>query len=214
MQRVLAARGAVGRDGWRWALGRWPWCSARRSRHALVRGAPRPGSRACSRASTAAGQLIFLPFQATVIELAGWRDRDRHRRRRGRPGRRAGVCCSCATSRGRSDCVPYGADPRGADRSTSQHRGPATNPFRLTIDTLGRGCAAARLLVLLSWQLRRVRRHDRRPDQRAPDPGVGRARHPRGDRGRHARGCGLFDLVGTTFSGWLTDRIDARKLLV
>ena len=25
---------------------------------------------------------------------------------------------------------------------------------------------------------------------------------------------GLFDLVGTTFSGWLTDRIDARKLLV
>ena len=74
---------------------------------------------------------------------------------------------------------------------------------------------AARTKVFLA--ARRRLRHLRDLDERARRHPL----HPGRPRPRHAAddGCGLlalvgiFDIVGTVFSGWLTDRIDPRVLL-
>jgi sugar phosphate permease len=162
-------------------------------------------------ASTATGQLVFLPFQATVIELAGWRVAI---------GIVAGVAVLVAglvflfmrDQPWQVGLRPYGADPRepiGPPAST----GPATNPFRLTINTLGEGVrrrdfwllggsfavCGATTVGLISVHLIPA----------SVEHGI-----PEVTAAGMLAAMGLFDLVGTTLSGWLTDRIDARKLLV
>ena len=62
-------------------------------------------------------------------------------------------------------------------------------------------------------ELLHLRRDDERAHRHASDPGRDGSRHVERHRRQPARVIGVFDLVGTLCSGWLTDRYDPRRLL-
>jgi predicted MFS family arabinose efflux permease len=157
-------------------------------------------------ASTATGTLIFLPGLAALAEAGGWR-----------PVVLAVSACSFALIPIVLLLLPerpadIGITPYGADGAHQVAVGPARNPMRAAIDTL---LLAARRRVF--WLLFAtfficgfttnglVGTH---LIALCFDHGIPEVR---------AAGLlalmGLFDLLGTTASGWLTDRYDARKLL-
>ena len=157
-------------------------------------------------ASNATGQLIFLPVLAWIVEHYGWRYA---------AGTAAAVALVVvlplgaalhARPPGRPRLAPYGTtevQPAPAASRQPVQRAAAHARRRLALDVL---LAARR-------QLLHLRRVDERPDRHASDPGGGRPRLRRGRRGVAARDDRRLRHVGTTCSGWLTDRYDPRLLL-
>jgi sugar phosphate permease len=157
-------------------------------------------------AAGATGQLIFLPFQAAIIESAGWRVAVLIV---------SGVALCIAGlaaifMREKPDDVgltPYGGNVRNETLK------PQGNPFGLAVETLVQSArvkdfwllagsfaiCGATTVGLISVHLIPA----------SVDHGMTEVT---------AAGMlalmGAFDMVGTTLSGWLTDRIDPRKLLV
>ncbi len=161
-------------------------------------------------ASTATGQLIFLPQQAAIIEAAGWRTAVLLV---------AGVAIVVAVLVGlfmRDDPQKVGLQAYGSEEASLAPSGvgpPRGNPFAIAINTLIEGAkvrefwllagsfaiCGATTVGLISVHLIPASVEHGLPELTAAGM---------------LAAMGAFDLVGTTFSGWLTDRIDARKLLV
>jgi sugar phosphate permease len=163
-------------------------------------------------ASAATGQLVFLPEQAAIVEAAGWR---------------VAVLIVSAVAIGvtalvavfmRDDPKQSGLEPFGSESATNTT--PATvapnlggNPFALAARMLGEASrvrdfwllagsfaiCGATTVGLISVHL---------------IPASVEHGFPEVTAAGMLAAMGAFDLVGTTVSGWLTDRIDARKLLV
>jgi sugar phosphate permease len=159
-------------------------------------------------ASTATGQLLFLPLQATVVQVAGWRFA---------LAIVAGVAVGVALLVGllmRDDPRQVGLSPYGAEPDAPAAPRPTTagNPFRLTLAMLGHAggvrdfwllagsfaICGATTVGLISVHLIPASVEHGLPEVTAAGM---------------LAAMGVFDLVGTTVSGWLTDRVDARALL-
>ncbi len=161
-------------------------------------------------ASTATGQLIFLPEQAALVEAAGWRTA---------VVLVAAVALSVAALVAvlmRDDPRQKGLQPYGVEGESTPGSAavPARgNPFGLAVDTLVE-CAARRDFWLLAGSFAICG---------ATTVGL-IAVHLIPASVEHGltevtaagmlAAMGVFDLVGTTLSGWLSDRWDPRKLLV
>jgi sugar phosphate permease len=158
-------------------------------------------------ASTATGQLIFLPQQAAIVETAGWR---------------VAVLIVSVVALAvavlvaifmRDEPREVGVEPYGADQPISVDQPARGNPFALAVDTLVESarvkdfwllsgsfaiCGATTVGLIAVHLIPASVEHGL---DEVTAAGMLAA-------------MGAFDLVGTTLSGWLTDRIDARKLLV
>jgi sugar phosphate permease len=162
-------------------------------------------------ASTATGQLIFLPEQAAIVDAAGWRTA-------------VLVVCLVAVvvallvavfmrdDPAGSGLAPYGSDALPAARPT-QPPAARTNPFGLAIATLLDGARvrdfwllAGSFAVCGATTVGLIAVHLIPASVEHGLPEVTAA-------GMLAA-MGVFDLIGTTLSGWLSDRLDPRKLLV
>jgi sugar phosphate permease len=163
-------------------------------------------------ASTATGQLVFLPLQASIIEFAGWRTAVLLV---------AGVAITVAVIVGifmRDDprqvgLQAYGAGSEAEPVLTPRHGALSANPFKLAVQTLGDGLripdfwllsgsfaiCGATTVGLISVHLIPASVEHGLTEVTAASM---------------LAAMGVFDLVGTTASGWLSDRIDPRKLLV
>jgi sugar phosphate permease len=159
-------------------------------------------------ASVATGQLIFLPIQASIVETVGWRVA-------------IGLVAAVAIGVGvlvllfmRDDPRDVGLIAYGATEPTpSATAQSAGNPFALAIRTFTEASkvkdfwllagsfaiCGATTAGLISVHLIPASVEHGLPEVTAASM---------------LATMGLFDLVGTTCSGWLTDRVDARKLLV
>jgi sugar phosphate permease len=159
-------------------------------------------------ASVATGQLIFLPLQASIVEATGWRT----------AVLLVGVVAiSVAVLVGlfmRDDPRHIGLEPYGGVDSTVPAAGPVTgNPFALAVKTFADSArvkdfwllagsfavCGATTVGLISVHLIPASVEHGLPEVTAAGM---------------LAAMGVFDLVGTTVSGWLSDRIDPRKLLV
>jgi predicted MFS family arabinose efflux permease len=158
-------------------------------------------------ASTATGQLIFLPSLATVVEAHGWR---------GAPLVVAGATLLAIPLIGwlmRDDPRAVGLRPYG-ETGPVDHTpvAPVTNPAKRAIDVLFESMRvrdfwllAASFFVCGASTNGLVGTH---LISAAVDCGIPEVR---------AAGLlavmGIFDLAGTTASGWLSDRYNSRYLL-
>jgi sugar phosphate permease len=160
-------------------------------------------------ASTATGQLIFLPQQAAIVETAGWRVAVLIV---------SGVALAVAIlvalfmrdDPGQVGLAPYGAGKAYVARPLSA---VTANPFALAVDTLVQSARVKDFWLLAgSFAICGATTVGLIAVHLIP------ASVEHGFTEVAAAGMlatmGAFDMVGTTFSGWLTDRIDARKLLV
>lgn len=163
-------------------------------------------------ASTATGQLVFLPLQASIIEFAGWRTAVLLV---------AGVAITVAVVVGifmRDDPRKIGLQAYGAGSEPEPVLAPpqhalSANPFKLAVQTLADGLripdfwflagsfaiCGATTVGLISVHLIPASVEHGLTEVTAASM---------------LAAMGVFDLVGTTASGWLSDRIDPRKLLV
>jgi sugar phosphate permease len=158
-------------------------------------------------ASTATGQLIFLPQQAAIVETAGWRVA-------------VAIVSIVALSVAilvalfmRDDPRDVGVEPYGADQSAPTAPSIRGNPFTLAMDTLFQSAKVKDFWLLAgSFAICGATTVGLISVHLIP------ASVDHGFDEITAAGMlatmGAFDLVGTTFSGWLTDRFDPRKLLV
>jgi len=160
-------------------------------------------------ASTATGQLVFLPFQAAIVEAAGWRTAI------ALVAGAAVIVAGLVALFMRDQPSDIGLRPYGADAGEpiAPPARSTVNPFRMTVATLGEGVrrrdfwllggsfavCGATTVGLISVHLIPA----------SVEHGI-----PEVTAAGMLAAMGLFDLIGTTVSGWLTDRIDARKLLV
>jgi sugar phosphate permease len=157
-------------------------------------------------AAGATGQLIFLPFQAAIIESAGWRV--------------AVLIVSAvvilvaiiAALFMRNEPADVGVTPFGSTTPNAPIPSKG-NPFGIAVDTLVQSAkvkdfwllagsfaiCGATTVGLISVHLIPA----------SVDHGM-----PEVTAAGMLAIMGAFDMVGTTLSGWLTDRIDPRKLLV
>jgi predicted MFS family arabinose efflux permease len=157
-------------------------------------------------AGSAAGQLIFLPVVAHVEQSSGWRA--------------AALCTSAAAlavvpfvawllrDRPRDvGAVPYGGT--AADDRDPERTGAARTAVRGLLD-------AARTRVF--WLLAVAFMVCGASTNGLVQPHFIPAAHEHGMPVTTAAGLlavvGIFDIAGTIFSGWLTDRIDPRLLLL
>jgi sugar phosphate permease len=157
-------------------------------------------------ASTATGTLIFLPGLAAIASAGGWRP----------------VVLTVAVAT--AAMIPLvllllperpediGLVPYGATSATAPQTGPRRDPLRAAFDGLARGVKSRDFWFLFgTFYICGFTTNGL----------VGTHLIALcGDRGIaevNAAGLlalmGVFDLFGTTLSGWLTDRFDARKLL-
>jgi sugar phosphate permease len=159
-------------------------------------------------ASTATGQLIFLPQQAAIIEAAGWRTAVLLV---------AGVAIVVAVLVGlfmRDDPGSVGIEPYGSEEKPASPAAPVRgNPFGLAVSALIEGAkvrdfwllagsfaiCGATTVGLISVHLIPASVEHGLPEVAAAGM---------------LAAMGVFDLIGTTLSGWLSDRMDPRKLLV
>jgi predicted MFS family arabinose efflux permease len=158
-------------------------------------------------ASTATGTLIFLPGLAAIAESGGWRP----------------VVLTVAAGTallipvalwllperpGDIGLVPYGADPEAPGAADGPRRNPIATALGVLHQAVGRrdfwllfgtffvcgfttnGLIGTHLIALCG------------------DHGIAEVQ-----AASLLAAMGVFDLIGTTASGWLTDRFDARKLL-
>jgi MFS family permease len=157
-------------------------------------------------AAGATGQLIFLPFQAAIVDSVGWRVAVLIV---------CGVAISVAVLVGlfmRDDPRQIGVSPYGTDLPSTTPVSTG-HPFALAVDALVQSAkvkdfwllagsfaiCGATTVGLISVHLIPA----------SVDHGM-----PEVTAAGMLAAMGAFDMVGTTLSGWLTDRIDPRKLLV
>jgi sugar phosphate permease len=158
-------------------------------------------------ASTATGQLIFLPQQAAIVEAQGWRT--------------AVLIVSIvalsialiAALFMRDDPGQMRLQPFGADQPVPALAPVKGNPFTFAVDTLVQSAKvkdfwllAGSFAICGATTVGLISVHLIPASVEHGIPEVAAA-------GMLAA-MGAFDLVGTTLSGWLTDRFDPRKLLV
>ncbi len=158
-------------------------------------------------ASVATGQLIFLPIQAAIVERAGWRFA-------------IGLVALVAIGVAllvlvfmRDEPREVGLRPYGA-RDDPPHAPPVhENPFKLAIQTLLQASRVRDFWLLAgSFAICGATTSGLITVHLIPasvEHGL-----PEVTAASMLATMGFFDLIGTTGSGWLTDRIDARKLLV
>lgn len=161
-------------------------------------------------ASTATGQLIFLPGQAAIIEAYGWR---------------LSVLLVAAVAIAvaglvavlmREDPRQVGQQAYGAEdepQPVAQSAPTKQNPFALAVDTLIQSAKVRDFWLLAgSFAVCGATTGGLISIHLIP------ASVEHGMTEVTAAGMlaamGVFDLVGTTLSGWLSDRMDPRKLLV
>lgn len=166
-------------------------------------------------AANATGQLVFLPLIAQTSELRGWRAAALI------VALLAGVGAILVVAflRDRPEDVglqPYGiAEGYALDSAPPPPRsaaGPRVNPARLALSTLFSASrrwtfwALALSFFVCGWTTNGLVQTHFIP-----------AAHDHGMPATTAAGLlalvGVFDVVGTILSGWLTDRVDARILL-
>ncbi|MGI9148448.1 MAG: MFS transporter [Chloroflexota bacterium] len=163
-------------------------------------------------ASSATGQLVFLPLQASIIEFLGWR---------------TAVLLVASVAIGvaimvaifmRDDPSQIGLQAYGAGSEAEAVVAPrqgalSANPFKLALQTLGDGLripdfwllsgsfaiCGATTVGLISVHLIPASVEHGLTEVTAASM---------------LAAMGVFDLLGTTASGWLSDRVDPRKLLV
>jgi MFS family permease len=163
-------------------------------------------------ATWATGQLVFLPLIATLVEEFGWRAAS------------LAVALFCAALlpavtavlRDRPEDVglrPYGSPARVAPREEPREGPPSAGAAVLHAVTVLRESFWTRPFLLLAgtffvcgWTTNGIISSHFVP-----------AAHDHGMHATTAAGLlavvGIFDIVGTIGSGWLTDRIDPRLLL-
>jgi MFS family permease len=156
-------------------------------------------------ASTATGQLIFLPVLAMLIERQGWR-----------PGivvvaAAAALMIPVVLLLLRERPADVGAAPLGATTDTTPLATTA-NPARVAIRALGDGLRNRDFwLLTLTFVICGASTNGLVGTHLIP------AAHDHGIPEVRAAGLlalmGIFDLAGTTASGWLSDRWDSRRLL-
>lgn len=161
-------------------------------------------------ASSATGQLIFLPEQAAIVEAFGWRP---------------AVLLVAALALGvaalvallmRDDPHQVGVQAYGAQYETQPAVATAAergNPFTLAVDALVQGARVRDFWLLAgsfaicgatTFGLISVHLIPASVEHGLTEvTGAGML-----------AAMGVFDLIGTTVSGWLSDRMDPRKLLV
>jgi MFS family permease len=156
-------------------------------------------------ASNASGQLIFLPLLASLASHLGWQSV---------PWAVATVLLvliplvllMLAESPGSVGLGPYGA-------ATEQPTLPsAVNPFRVALQGLARGARSVDFwLLFATFSVCGFSTNGLVATHLIPfcaDHGI-----PEVQAASLLAMMGVFDLIGTTFSGWLTDRYNARVLL-
>lgn len=134
-------------------------------------------------ASTATGQLIFLPILAALVERHGWRSA-------------ALLIAGCAAA-----VIPFALlfiRERPADLGllpygevSTPNSESAVSPARESARRLALGCALVRFLAALC-QLLHLRRQHQRPDWHASHPSLHGPRHPRSQSRRLARHHGYL----------------------
>jgi predicted MFS family arabinose efflux permease len=156
-------------------------------------------------ASNASGQLIFLPFLASLAQHLGWQSV---------PWAVAAVLVLLiplvllllAESPGSIGLGPYGADVEPPTVPS------AVNPFRIAVGGLVRGTKSVDFwLLFTSFAVCGFSTNGLVATHLIPycmDHGI-----PEVSAAGLLAAMGVFDLIGTTLSGWLTDRYDPRKLL-
>jgi len=156
-------------------------------------------------ASTATGQLIFLPLLASVIERHGWR---------------FGILIVAAAAALMIPIVFALLRERPADLGITAYGGTAdaaptaatANPARIAIEALADGLRSRDFwLLTLTFVICGASTNGLVGTHLIP------AAHDHGIPEVRAAGLlaimGVFDLAGTTASGWLSDRWDSRRLL-
>jgi len=156
-------------------------------------------------ASTATGQLIFLPILAALIQRQGWR---------------LGILVVASAAvlviplvvwLLRERPADVGLAPYGALADTTPPA-PVANPARVAIQALGDGLRSRDFwLLTLTFVICGASTNGLVGTHLIP------AAHDHGIPEVRAAGLlalmGVFDLAGTTASGWLSDRWDSRRLL-
>jgi len=159
-------------------------------------------------ASTATGQLVFLPLLAAVAEKQGWQP----------------VVWIAALAAAVMIPVvlllvperpsdiglrPYGASPGDATASSTR---PVANPVTVAFAALGRGAKSAGFwLLFASFFVCGASTNGLIGTHLIAycfDHGI-----PEVQSASLLAAMGIFDLIGTTASGWLSDRFDSRWLL-
>jgi sugar phosphate permease len=158
-------------------------------------------------ASSATGQLIFLPGQAALVEAAGWRTAVLLV---------AGVAVSVAVLVAlfmRDDPTEVGVAAYGALPETLPTLATRGNPLAMAVRTLIE-CARVRDFWLLAGSFAICGATTVGLISVHLIPASVEHGMPEVTAAGMLAAMGVFDLVGTTGSGWLSDRIDPRKLLV
>jgi sugar phosphate permease len=161
-------------------------------------------------ASTATGQLIFLPMLASLVVSHGWR---------------AAVIVVAGVALimiplvallMRNEPSDVGLRPYGAAVEAPQappHPSAGGNPFETALSALGRGSKSKDFWLLAgSFFICGASTNGLIGTHLIPasmEHGI-----PEVTAASLLATMGVFDLVGTTLSGWLTDRWDSRYLLV
>ncbi len=161
-------------------------------------------------ASAATGQLVFLPEQAAIVDAAGWRVA-------------VLIVSTVALAVAVLVAIFMRDDPRDVGVQAYGAEEPATpapaapmlkgNPFALAVDTLVQ-CARVRDFWLLAGSFAICGATTVGLISVHLIPASVEHGLPEVTAAGMLAAMGAFDLVGTTLSGWLTDRIDPRKLLV
>ncbi len=157
-------------------------------------------------ASTATGQLVFLPLLASVVERAGWH---------------AAVWITAAVAAAMIPIVAFllpespaaiGAKPYGATDETAASPAPRGNPIAIAFSALGRASkSGAFWLLFASFFVCGASTNGLIGTHLISyciDHGL-----PEVTGASLLAAMGIFDLAGTTASGWLSDRYDSRWLL-
>ena len=157
-------------------------------------------------AGSATGQLAFLPFIALLVENAGWRQ------------------ASLLVAGGallvvplvliflRNHPVDIGLTPYGAPESYVYEKPARTNAVRLALDTLRRAAKVRTFWALVAgFAICGATTNGLIGTHFIPSA------HDHGMAETTAAGLlavvGIFDIIGTIASGWLTDRVNPRILL-
>ncbi len=156
--------------------------------------------------STATGQLVFLPLLASVVERAGWH---------------AAVWITAAVAAAMIPIVAFllpespaaiGAKPYGATDETATSPAPRGNPIAIAFSALGRASkSGAFWLLFASFFVCGASTNGLIGTHLISyciDHGL-----PEVTGASLLAAMGIFDLAGTTASGWLSDRYDSRWLL-
>jgi sugar phosphate permease len=157
-------------------------------------------------ASTATGQLVFLPLLASIVQRLGWR-----------PAAllvagAAALVMPLVALFLRERPSELGLRPYGAAEEAEQAAPPAGNPFLAAVDALRDGLRSRDFwLLAASFFVCGASTNGLIGTHLIPaclDYGI-----PEVQGAALLAAMGLFDLVGTTASGWFSDRWDNRVLL-